>query len=673
MSNPLLTKKELPQFNAIKPNHITPAINKLLANCQKELESLLKQRNVSWNSLMEPLSEIHEPLSKAWGIIDHLSSVMDNEKLRKAHDKCLPKISAYYTALGHNTKLYKLTQKLRDSTEYKKYDVAQKKIIDNMLRDFKLSGVTLTPKKRAEYAELQQELSLLTNKFSHNVLDATYGWHKLVTNRKELKGLPKHIIKQSKIEAQNRKMTGWILTLAQPTYIAVMTYADSRKLRKEFYYAYATRASEVGPNAGTWDNSQIMQAILEKRLKLAKLIGFDNFAELSLATKMAHNGKEVINFLNKLVKAAKPYGKKELETLQSFAPFKLEAWDLAYYSETLKQEKYAVSEQELQEYFPLDQALDGMFKLVKKLFDITIREIKTNNIWHKDVKVFEVYDKNKKLRSTLFMDLYARPGKRNGAWMNDFQSRHKHLNGTIKLPIAFIVCNFTAPTGRKPTTLLHGDVETLFHEFGHSLQHMLTNIDYEDISGINGIPWDAVELPSQFMENWCWEKQVINTISRHTKTQKKLPTKLFNRMLKAKNFQSSLQMLRQLEFSLFDFKLHMQFNPKKTDQIKNVLETIRNKVSVISTPKFNRFPNSFLHIFAGGYAAGYYSYKWAEVLSTDAFAAFEENGIFDKKTAQSFMHNFLEPGGSIDPAILFKRFRGRKPKIDALLKHNGIA
>lgn len=676
MQNPLLEQTEYPVFSTIKPQHIEPALTQILKECRAELKKLLRQKDFSWDNLMQPLEEMDEKLHVMWATVGHLNAVISTTPLREAHDACLPALSAYATEIGQNQQLYDAIKNIATAKTYRNLAVAQKKIISDDLRDFKLAGVALPPKAKQQFATLQQQLAQLSSKFSNNLLDATNGWTKLITHKSELKGLTNHAIKAANIAAEQHKQQGWLLTLEQPSYLAVLTHADLRQLRQEVYDAYITRASDQGPNAGKWDNTQVMHEIVTDRTKLAHLLDFNNFAEYSLASKMAKSTPTVIRFLNKLAKYSSAQAKAEYKELQQFAlqdgVEQLQPWDLTYYSEKLKQQKYNVSQEELRPYFTEPQVLAGMFKLVKRLFGITIKTIENADIWHKDVKVFELYDAKKVLRSRFYLDLYARPNKQSGAWMNDFRARRRLPDNSIQIPVAYIVCNFNTPIGDDPSLLTHRDVETIFHEFGHGLQHMLTTVDYADVAGINGVPWDAVELASQFMENWCWHKPVLDLISKHYKTGKKLPQKLFDNMVAAKNFQSGLQMLRQLEFSLFDFRLHLEFDSRQKHQIQKILDDVRQQFSVLPHVDYNRFQHGFAHIFGGGYAAGYYSYKWAEVLASDAFAKFEEDGIFNPDTGQAYLECILEPGGSVDPMVLFKKFRGRAPKLDALLQHSGI-
>jgi len=537
--------------------------------------------------------------------------------------------------------------------------------------------VDLPEDKKARYKEIQQKLSSLSSKFSDNVLDATQAWKKHIIDAQQLQGLPESALGQAKQTATADNLPGWMLTLEFPCYFAVMTYADNRELRQEIHEAYITRASDQGPNADQWDNSQNMEEILALRHEKAQLLGFANFAELSLATKMAPDPQAVLQFLKELAAKSKPIAQREYQELQAFAQDKLglselQPWDVLYTSEKLRQDKYAISQEELKAYFPEPKVVSGLFEIVKRLYGLDIREVKDVETWHKDVRFYEIKDNQGRLRGQFFLDLFARPHKRGGAWMAECQCRRKTSAG-IQTPVAYLTCNFSAPVGNDPALFTHYEVTTLFHEFGHGLHHMLTQVDYLEVSGINGVAWDAVELPSQFMENWCWEKDALDLIAGHYQTGDALPETLRQRLLAAKNFQSAMQMVRQLEFALFDFRLHLEYNPQHGGRIQQTLDEVRRDVAVVKPAALNRFQHSFSHIFAGGYAAGYYSYKWAEVLSADAFSKFEETGIFNQDTGRAFLTNILEKGGSKEPLELFKAFRGREPKIDALLRHSGIA
>ncbi len=678
MTNPLLENTPLPQFSKIKPEHVEPAIDALLTEARKVTAEHLKNSDrYNWDNLIEPIEKAEDRLNKAWSPVSHMNSVVNSDALRDAYNACLPKLSEYATEMGQNKDLYNAYRSIADSEEFKQLDTAQQKILSNALRDFHLSGIDLPEDKQRRFKEISQELSRLSSKYEENVLDATNAWNKLITDADDLSGLPDTAMTLARQAAQQEGNDGWMISLQFPSYLAVMTYADNRELRREHYEAFSTRASDQGPHAGQWDNSEIMEQILALRHEKAQLLGFNNYAELSLHTKMAENPQQVIGFLEDLADRSWRQARKDLAELREFAREQhginhLEAWDIGYYSEKMRQHEYQLSQEEVKAYFPAPRVVDGLFAVVEKLYGLQISEIKEFDSWHPDVRFFEIRDQNQQVRGRFYLDLYARTKKRGGAWMDDCVGRKKTVDG-IQTPVAYLTCNFTPPTKEHPALLTHDEVQTLFHEFGHGLHHMLTQVDHLGVSGINGVEWDAVELPSQFLENWCWEKDALELISGHYQTGAKLPDALFDKMLAAKNFQAGMLMVRQLEFSLFDFKLHWQYDPAKGGRIYQTLNQIREQVAVVIPPAFNRFAHSFSHIFAGGYAAGYYSYKWAEVLSSDAFSLFEENGIFDRATGESFLHNILEKGGSEDAMALFKKFRGREPEIDALLRHNGIA
>lgn len=674
--NILLQKTKFPLFDKIKYQDIEPALDNILADNRMQLAKLLDKKKFTWNDLIVPIEEMDDRLSHMWSPISHLNSVMDSTELRAIYNRCLPRLVKYHTEISHNTKLYNAVKSIAKRETFKKLNKIQRRIIKHEIRDFKLAGVALNKKDKEEFAALQQQLANLTTKFSENVMDATRSWYCHVTDKKMLSGLPKHIITMAGHEAKNKKIKGWVLTLDFPVYYAVMTYADDRALRKKMYHAYVTRASDQKPSNKKFDNSKIMQGILEIKLKLSSLLGFENFAQYSIATKMAKNTKQVVDFLTKLAERALPYAKKEMQQLKQFVRDKykvkkLESWDISYYSEKLRKQNYAITQEELRPYFVEQNVMQGLFAIVEKLFGYKIKLHKNKNVWHKDVKYYEIM-KNNKVVAGFYVDLYARAHKRGGAWMDECRVRRKLPSKKIQLPIAYLTCNFSKPAKNKPSLLTHDEVTTLFHEFGHCLQHLLTKIDYPEVSGINGVEWDAVELASQFMENFAWQKEGLDLIAKHYKTNKQLPENLYQKLIASKNFHAAMQMVRQLEFALFDFRLHQECNPRKKNQIQIILNQVRKKISVIPTPAFNRFQHSFSHIFAGGYAAGYYSYKWAEVLSADAFAKFEETGIFNRKTGREFLTCILEKGGSEDAMELFKKFRGRKPNIDALLKSCGL-
>ncbi|QQF81620.1 oligopeptidase A [Histophilus somni] len=678
MSNPLLTHSELPQFSKIKPEHVQPAIEQLIRENRETVEQLLKQPHFTWENFIQPLNDKEEKLGRAWSPVSHLNAVKNSPELRAAYQACLPLISEYSTWLGQHKGLYNAYVQLKNSPEFTQYTVAQKKAIENALRDFELSGIALSEDKQQRYGEIVARLSELNAKFSNNVLDATMGWDKVVENEQDLIGLPESALQAAKQSAQSKGLDGYRFTLEFPSYLPVMTYCENRELREEMYRAFATRASELGPNAGKWDNTDVMQEILTLRVELAHLLGFNTYTELSLATKMADTPQQVIDFLESLAKRSKNQGEKELTELQEFCQKNynitaLEPWDISFYSEKQKQYLYSINDEELRPYFPEDQVISGLFELIKRIFNIRAVERFDVDTWHKDVRFFDLIDEKNEVRGSFYLDLYARENKRGGAWMDDCIGRKRKADGSIQKPVAYLTCNFNAPIGDKPALFTHDEVTTLFHEFGHGIHHMLTKIDVADVAGINGVPWDAVELPSQFLENWCWEEEALAFISGHYETGKLLPKEKLDQLLKAKNFQAAMFVLRQLEFGLFDFRLHHYFEANKPNQILATLKQVKSDVAVIKGVDWARTPHSFSHIFAGGYSAGYYSYLWAEVLSADAYSRFEEEGIFNAETGRSFLDEILTRGGSEEPMILFKRFRGREPQLDALLRHKGIA
>jgi len=677
MSNPLLDTAGLPHFSAIAPEHVKPAISQLLDEGRALVERLLAgNTNFTWENLVAPLEEMDDRISRAWSPVSHMNAVLNTDALRNAYNECLPLLSEYGTELGQHEGLYQAYRQIAIGQEYQRLDTAQKKVIDNALRDFRLSGIDLDAPSRSRFKEIMQELSRLVSKYSDNVLDATNAWHRQITSEQQLAGLPESARALARQTAQQRNMDGWVLTLEFPSYYPVMAYADDRELRKELYTAYVTRASELGPTAGLYDNGATMEKIMSLRHEAARLLGYDNFAERSLATKMAESTDQVIGFLEDLARRSKPAAQQELEDLRTFAREQghddLQAWDIPYYSERLRQQKYAISQEELKPWFPGPQVLGGLFATVGRLYGLQIEAVDGIDTWHKDVTFHRIRDASGRVRGEFFLDLYARPHKRGGAWMDDCTTR-RVAAGSVQTPVAYLICNFSPPIGNEPALFTHEEVITLFHEFGHGLHHMLTQIDYAGVSGINGVAWDAVELPSQFMENWCWERDALDLISGHYKSGEKIPAELYERMQHARNFQSAMQMLRQLEFALFDFRLHRDYDPNRGARIRSTLEQVRKEIAVVQPPDFNRFENSFTHVFGGGYAAGYYSYKWAEVLSADAFSAFEESGIFNRETGERFLRSILEQGGSREPMELFVEFRGREPTIDALLRHSGLA
>ncbi|MFQ1863492.1 oligopeptidase A [Aeromonas veronii] len=679
MNNPLLTMDSLPPFSQIKPEQVQPAVMQAIADCKQKISDVLAQRDPhTWDSLIAPLEEVNDRLSRIWSPVSHLNSVLNSEALREAHDACLPLLSEFQTYVGQHEGLYQAYLALSQSDDFPLLSGAQRKEIQNTLRDFRLSGIGLPAEAQQRYGEIQARLSELASRFSNNVLDATQGWHKLVADEAELAGLPESVRAAARQMAELKGKEGWLFTLDIPSYLPVMMYADNRELRAEMYEAFTTRASDQGPNAGKWDNSAIMSELLTLRRELAQLLGFANYAELSLATKMADKTEQVVSFLTDLAAKSLPQGKAELEEIRAFAAeqhgqSELAAWDLAYYAEKLKQHKFSISDEQLRPYFPASKVVKGLFEVVKRVFGMKVRERLGIDTWHPDVRFYDIFDSEDELRGSFYLDLYSREHKQGGAWMDVCLGRRYRQDGSLQKPVAYLTCNFNGPVDGKPALFTHNEVVTLFHEFGHGIHHMLTRIDVAGVAGINGVAWDAVELPSQFLENWCWESEALAFISGHYETGEPLPADLLEKMLTARNFQAAMQMLRQLEFALFDFRLHQEFDPANPAQLPALLDEVRSQVAVMTPPAFNRFQHSFSHIFAGGYAAGYYSYKWAEVLSADAFSRFEEEGIFNPATGQSFLKNILEKGGSNEPMELFRAFRGREPKVDALLRHSGIA
>ncbi|TCK01617.1 oligopeptidase A [Volucribacter psittacicida] len=679
MSNPLLQDHQLPAFSQIKPEHIKPAIEQLIQDCRATTEKLLENApHFSWDNFCQPLAEVNDRLSKAWSPVSHLNSVKNSPELREAYQACLPLLSEYGTWVGQHQGLYNAYLQLKNSPEFTQLSLAQQTAINNSLRDFKLSGISLPADKQQRYGEIVARLSELSSQFSNNVLDATMGWEKIISDKSELAGLPESALEAAQQSAQSKGIEGYRFTLEFPSYLPVMTYCENRELREEMYRAFVTRASEQGPNAGKWDNSTIMEEILNLRVELAKLLDFSTYTELSLATKMAENPQQVLDFLDNLASRSKAQGQKELADLQAFCQAEygvneLAPWDISFYSEKQKQALYAINDEELRPYFPEQRVLNGLFEVIQRIFNIRAVERFDVDTYHPDVRFFDLIDAQDQVRGSFYLDLYARENKRGGAWMDDCVGRRRKLDGSLQRPVAYLTCNFNKPVGDKPALFTHDEVTTLFHEFGHGIHHMLTLIDVPDVAGINGVPWDAVELPSQFLENWCWEEQALAFISGHYQTNEPLPTEKLAQLLKAKNFQAAMFVLRQLEFGLFDFRLHHHYQANQPNQILTTLNQVKQDVAVIKGVEWARTPHSFSHIFSGGYAAGYYSYLWAEVLSADAYSRFEQEGIFNPVTGQSFLDEILTKGGSEPPMTLFKRFRGREPQLDALLRHKGIS
>ena len=673
-NNPLIDYPELPPFSKIQPEHVLPAVEQLVADGRARIQQVLAEGKFDYAHLVQALDEEDDRLGKAFGPAGHLNAVAQNEALRNAYNSCLPLLSEYGTEVGQNAQLCAAYQALRDSDEWSSLSEAQQKDIENTLRDFRLSGVDLPDDKKAQYMANSKRLSELTSQFSDNTLDATQAWTKHISDEAELDGLPDSAKAGAADRAKADGKDGWLLTLDAPVFITVMSHCKNAELRKEMYVAWTTKASDQGPQAGQFDNTAIMDEILKLRHEQAQLLGFANFAEESLATKMARDVNEVIQFLEDLAKRAKPQAEQELAALRAFAAEQgagdLNPWDIGFWSERLREERYSISEEELRPWFPADTVINGMFAVVGKLFGIQFRQRDDVDLWHEDARFYELVDDDGSVRAAFYLDMYARTGKRGGAWMDDARIRRRRPDGSLQTPVAYLTCNFAPPAGGKPGLLTHDEVVTLFHEFGHGLHHMLTEQDVSGISGINGVAWDAVELPSQFLENWCWTEEGIALISGHYETGEPLPKEKLEKMLAAKNFQGAMQMVRQLEFSLFDMRIHAEY--REGLDIYQVLNEVRQQVAVIQPPAFNRFPNSFGHIFAGGYAAGYYSYKWAEVLSADAYSRFEEEGEFNEDTGRAFRSEILAKGGSREPMELFKAFRGREPSVEPLLRHCGI-
>ena len=692
--NPLLDFSGLPRFAEIKPEHVAPAIEQLLAENRALVERLLSDAAPpTWQNFVAPMENANERVSRAWGPVSHLNAVMNSPELREVYNATLPKITAHYAELGQNLALFEKFKVLRNSPEFEGLNVARKKIIENELRDFRLGGAELADDKKARYLEIQERLSELSSRFSDNLLDATNDYTLLVTDENELRGLPSDALQVAQEAATETGKSGWLFTLKAPSYMPVIQFADNRALREKLYRAYSTRASEFGKpehpqevgrgykaaEAATTtlhDNTPLMNEIVQLRGEEARLLGFKNFGELSLATKMADTPEQVVNFMRELAQRARPFAEKDLAELREFARKalslnELNSWDVSYASEKLREQRYAFSEQEVKQYFPEDAVLTGMFRLVETLYGLHIK-VSSAPVWHEDVRFFDIRNAQNRLVGQFYLDLYARNSKRGGAWMDDVIGRRRLAAG-IQTPVAYLNCNFSSPVGGKLAVFTHDEVITLFHEFGHGLHHLLTEVEDLGVSCINGVEWDAVELPSQFMENFCWEYEVLQGMTRQVDTGEKLPRALFDKMLAAKNFQSGLAILRQIEFSLFDMLMHSNFEAGGGKSILQLLDEVRAEVAVLIPPAFNRFPHSFSHIFSGGYAAGYYSYKWAEVLSADAYSLFEEHGVLNPDVGARFRAEILAMGGSRDAMQSFTAFRGRAPSIDALLRHNGLS
>lgn len=687
--NPLLNFDTLPHFSKINAEHVMPALEKVIEDNRNEIKALCQIENVTWRNFAEKTEDLDEKISRVWSPVSHLNSVQDSDDLREAYQQGISLLTEYSSEMGQNLALFKQFKALKSSDEFANLNQAQQRIIENSLLDFTLSGAELDEKKQTRLRDIDQQLSELSNQFSRNVLDATQAWKKLITDESQLSGLPDSARNMAAQLASEAGETGWLFNLQIPSFMAVMQHADNQTLRQEMYEAYTTRASDQS-SSGDFDNTQLIEDLLTLKHEKASLLGYAHYAAYSLVKKMAKSSNHVIDFLEDLVKYAKPVAEKELIELRAFATQtqgkdqennELMAWDIAYYSEKLREQRYAFNDEQIKPYFPAPHVFNGMFEVVNRLFNISIAENTTMQTWHEDVRCFDVLNSNNELIGQLYADLYVRQHKRGGAWMDTCVHR-RNKGDSIQRPVAFLTCNFSPPIGDAPALLTHSDVETLFHEFGHTLHHLLTQVDEMSVAGINGVSWDAVELPSQFLENWCWHDESLALIAQHYQTKEALPESLLNKMRAAKNFQSGMQTLRQVEFALFDMRLHSDYKTSpgnkansqnnNLESVQSVLDSVRQHVAVLTPPSTNRFQNSFSHIFAGGYAAGYYSYKWSEVLSADAFGRFEEEGIFNAQTGQDFLAAILEKGGSEDANDLFIRFRGREPKIDSLLRQTGI-
>ncbi|MDA8129409.1 MAG: M3 family metallopeptidase [Betaproteobacteria bacterium] len=687
--NPLLDFSGLPRFSEFKPEFVTPAIDRLLADCRAAVgRAEAADTRAEWDAFVEPLEDANERLGRAWGQVSHLHSVMDSPELREVYNANLPKITVYYAELGQNEALFAKFKALKAGAGFAALSAPRRKIVDNELRDFRLGGAELPADKKARFMQVQEELAQLSAKFEENLLDATNAFALYVDDAARLAGVPGDVKAMMKAAAEADGKSGFKITLHMPSYLPVMQYADDRALREQVYRAYVTRASEFAPAASTGDkgkaeldNTPLIASILKLRREAAELLGFKSYAEVSLAAKMADSPADVLKFLDELAVRARPYAEKDYAELKAFARDELgladvQAWDTAYVSEKLSVARYSFSDQEVKQYFPEPRVLAGLFKLIETLYGLQVRE-DSAPVWHPDVKFYTLADHTGQRIGQFYLDLYARASKRGGAWMDDAITRRRTAEG-IQTPVAYLNCNFSGPVGEKPALFTHDEVITLFHETGHGLHHLLTQIEELGVSGINGVEWDAVELPSQFMENFCWEWDVLKHMTAHVDTGEPLPRALFDRMLAAKNFQSGLQTLRQIEFASFDMHLHDDFDPNGSRTAQDLIEDIRKQVAVIIPPAWNRFPNNFSHIFAGGYAAGYYSYKWAEVLSADAYALFEDEaegygGVLNPEVGHRFWSEILAQGGARPALESFKAFRGRAPTIDALLRHNGMA
>jgi oligopeptidase A len=677
-TNPLLRDAELPAFSAILPEHVEPAIAAILADYRADIDRLTAADGPrDFANTMLPQEALEERLGRAWSPVSHLHSVKDSDALRKAYSAALEVITDHSTELGQNRALYAAVEAVTRDARYAALDRPARTLTEHALRDFRLSGVALEEPARSRFKTIANELSRLATEFEEAVLDATEAWTEHVTDASLLAGIPESGRGVLREYAREKELDGWLVTLKQPSVQAVLTHADDRALRERVYAAYATRASDQGPHAGQYDNSARIEEILALRHEAAQLVGFNDAAEESLATKMAPSTGKVLEFLRDLARRAKPVAETELAELRAFAANELgiadlKPWDIGYASEKLRERRYELNEEELKPYFPLDAVIAGLFSITERAFGVTLQQRNDVDVWHPDVRYYDVHDGQGRRIAGTYVDLYARSAKRGGAWMDVCRSRFRDADG-VHRPIAYLTCNFAPPTATTPSLLTHDDVLTLFHEFGHGLHHLLTEIDYPSVSGISGVEWDAVELPSQFMENFGWQRETLDLFARHWQTGEALPQTLFERMQAARHFQAGMFLVRQLEFALFDFRIHHEFDPTQGPRTLAVLDEVRAEVAVVKPPSWQRFPHSFTHIFAGGYAAGYYSYLWAEVLSADAFGRFEDEGVFNRETGEAFRREVLAVGGSRPALESFVAFRGREPDATALLKSYGLA
>ena len=672
-NNPLLHFSGLPKFNEIKAEHVSPAVDYLLAEARKTIETLATaDETVTWDNFACKLEDMEERLSRAWSQVGHMNAVVNSPELREAYNENLSKLTDFYADLGQDERLYAKFRALRNSAEFEQLSDSRRKIIENELRDFRLGGAELPAAEKARFKEIQETLSRLSSKFEENVLDATNDYALFVHDESTLTGIPADVLQAAADAAKADNKTGWKFTLHFPSYLPVLQYADDRQLRETLYRAYATRASEFGK--AEWDNTPIIAEMLKLRQEAAELLGFANYAELSIATKMADSAKHVESFLEDLASKAKPFALRDRIELEEYAAklgiSDMQAWDVSYVSEKLREDKYAFSDQEVKQYFPEHKVLAGLFKVVETIFGIHVSQTEAP-VWHETASFYDINDEQGELIGQFYLDLYARNNKRGGAWMDEAITRRQSAGGLTR-PVAYLTCNFSAPVGNKPALFTHDEVLTMFHEFGHGLHHMLTEVDDYGVSGIKGVEWDAVELPSQFMENFCWEWEVLRHMTEHVDSGEQLPRVLFDKMVAAKNFQAGMQTVRQIEFALFDIRLHSQFDPHGSTTALDLIESVRDEVAVVRPPKWNRFPHNFTHVFSGGYAAGYYSYKWAEVLSADVYSMFEEDGVLSRETGQRYWQEILAKGGSRSAMESFAAFRGREPSIDALLRHSGM-